>query len=275
VPLERIEPRLIQRLRTRLGLSESQVYRLIAQRVHQTRLPRRLAAIDLAGENDISISQFASKDDLAILRQAARPVAPQPAPAAPPVAAAAPRPSQGSRRRQRATPRRENTVFVAYGRNEDARAELFTFLRAIGVHPIEWGEAVIRTRQGSPYVGDILETAIREEAAIIVLLTADDEARLIERFRRPEDPEYESQLVGQPRANVLFEAGMAFGGRQQNTVLVQMGSIRRFSDIEGRHVIRLNNTVARRQDLATRLRAAGCTVNMDGTDWHRAGNLEV
>jgi hypothetical protein len=37
--------------------------------------------------------------------------------------------------------------------------------------------------------------------------------------------------------------------------------------------VHLNNTVPKRQDLAERLRTAGCAVNTIGTDWHEAGDL--
>ncbi len=272
--MARIDPRLLKRLQTRLGLSRSRVYALIEQKVRDSHLPRPLAAIALASEWRINISRFASADDLATIRQGARPAVVSPVTVSPTVTAARPRATPAPRHRRQGPTRRENSVFVVHGRNEEARAELFTFLRALGVHPIEWGEAISRTGEGTPYVGAILETALRDAAAVVVLLTPDDEARVIERFLRPDDPDHESRLEGQPRANVLFEAGMAFGGKQQNTVLVQMGHIRPFSDIAGRHVVRLNNTVARRQELATKLRAAGCTVNTDGTDWHTAGNLD-
>ena len=37
--------------------------------------------------------------------------------------------------------------------------------------------------------------------------------------------------------------------------------------------VHLNNTVPKRQNLAERLRTAGCAVNTIGTDWHEAGDL--
>lgn len=50
-------------------------------------------------------------------------------------------------------------VFVIHGRNEPARKGLFAFLRAIGLEPIEWSEAITMTGQGSPYIGDVLNVA--------------------------------------------------------------------------------------------------------------------
>jgi len=51
---------------------------------------------------------------------------------------------------------RSSTVFVVHGRNETARAAMFGFLRAIGLWPVEWSEAVAMTGEGSPYVGRCL-----------------------------------------------------------------------------------------------------------------------
>ena len=75
--------------------------------------------------------------------------------------------------------------------------------------------------------------------AVVVLLTADDEALLRRRFRKAKEPIHEINLTGQARANVLFEAGMALGRKPESTVLVQIGEVRPFSDIAGRHIVHL------------------------------------
>ena len=51
---------------------------------------------------------------------------------------------------------RARKVFVVHGRNTEARTAMFTFLRAIGLAPIEWSEAVRLTGEGSPYIGRVL-----------------------------------------------------------------------------------------------------------------------
>ena len=164
-------------------------------------------------------------------------------------------------------------VFVIHGRDLGTRDALFTFLRSIDLHPLEWSEAVSATGRGAPYVGEVLERAFSLAQAVVVLMTPDDEARLREPFRQPKDSSYETELTPQARPNVLFEAGMAIGRFPNRTILIQLGSLRPFSDIGGRHVIRLNNTTEKRQELAQRLRNAGCHVNLSGTDWHTAGNF--
>jgi hypothetical protein len=163
-------------------------------------------------------------------------------------------------------------VFVVHGRNAAARKGLFAFLRSIGLHPLEWSHALALTNQGSPYVGEVLDRAFDAAQAVVVLLTPDDIA-----FLRPEyaDGRDDAQArgAGQARPNVLFEAGMAMGRAPNRTILVEFGTLRPFSDVAGRLAIRLRDTVASRQELAERLRIAGCAVDLSGTDWHDAGDF--
>ena len=124
-----------------------------------------------------------------------------------------------------------------------------------------------------PYIGEILDVAFSRAHAVVVLMTPDDDARLREQLWSDHDPPHETELSGQARPNVLFEAGMAMGRNENRTILVELGTLRPFSDIAGRHVVRLGNTTQRRQELAQRLEAAGCPVNLEGTDWHTAGDF--
>jgi predicted nucleotide-binding protein len=171
--------------------------------------------------------------------------------------------------------RRGTTVFVVHGRDIDARGAVFEFLRAVGLRPLEWIQAVKLSRRGSPYVGEVLDAAFREAAAIVVLLTPDDEAKLRTPFLVARDPVYERKLTGQARPNVLFEAGMAFGRDSNSTILVQLGEIRPFSDVGGRHVLHLSNSPASRQEFATKLANAGCNVDTSGTDWLSVGDFRL
>lgn len=158
-------------------------------------------------------------------------------------------------------------IFVIDGRNEPARGALFTFLRSIGLQPIEWSQAIGMTNKASPYIGEILDAAFSAAQAVVVLETPDDIAYLHPSLTHPGDPECEA--MPQPRPNVLFEAGMAMGRDPHRTVIVELGRVRVFSDVHGRHVVRLD----KRQDLAERLRTAGCSVDLSGRDWHEAGDL--
>ena len=129
------------------------------------------------------------------------------------------------------------------------------------------------TKKASPYVGEILDAAFREAGAIVVLISPDDEARLKPEFWKQGEPAYEKRFTGQARPNVLFEAGMAMGRNPNSTVLVQVGKARPFSDIGGRHVVHLSNSAESRLELGTKLRNAGCDVNMSGTDWVTEGDF--
>lgn len=167
------------------------------------------------------------------------------------------------------------TVFVVHGRDERLRTGIFDFLRSLDLRPLEWTEAIKLTGKASPYVGEILDAAFSNARAVVVLFTPDDEARLRVELRAATDPSYETNLTPQARPNVLFEAGMAMGRDPDHTIFVQIGESRPFSDIAGRHTIRMDNSTSKRQDLALRLREAGCNVNLEGTDWHKAGDLST
>jgi predicted nucleotide-binding protein len=273
--MARIDQRLLERLQNKLGLSQSRVYALIDAKVRSAHIPRHLAAIAVAADRGINISRFASADDLAAIRQSAINAAP--APVVVPSREVAPksraRNTSNAKRQRVAQKRRGTTVFVVHGRDLAARDAVFSFLRAVGLRPLEWTQALKLTGKGSPYVGEVLDAAFREAAAIVVLLTPDDEAKLNASFLTRRDPKHERQLTGQARPNVLFEAGMAFGKDPNSTVLVQLGEIRPFSDVGGRHVLFLGNSPASRQEFATKLANAGCNVDTFGTDWLSAGDF--
>ena len=152
------------------------------------------------------------------------------------------------------------------------RKSMFDFLRSINLTPMEWSHAVELTRKGSPYIGEVLDAALTHAAAIVVLMTPDEVAYLQPRYGHGEG-DAETLPAPQARPNVLFEAGMALGRDPDRTVLVEVGDVRPFSDVAGRHAIRLTNESKQRQELANRLRTAGCDVDLRGTDWHTTGDF--
>ena len=167
-------------------------------------------------------------------------------------------------------------VFVVHGRNSEIRDAIFSFLRSIDLDPMEWSEARRLTGNPNPYVGEILDAGFSNAQAALVLFTPDDEARLLEHFIKDDDEPHEKQLTPQPRQNVTFEAGMAMGKFPERTVLVQVGKVRPMSDISGLHILRLNNSSETRQELAERLKDAGCAVKIENkTNWHKEGNFEL
>lgn len=166
-------------------------------------------------------------------------------------------------------------VFVVYGRDKRLRDSMFTFLRAIGLIPIEWSQAVDGTEQGTPYIGQVLDYAFSKAQAIVVMLTPDDKAYLREELREKNEPEYENKPTPQARPNVIFETGMAMGRNEARTIIVEVGVLRPFSDIVGRHTVRISNEPELRKELAQRLEKAGCEIDLRGSDWLKAGDFSA
>jgi predicted nucleotide-binding protein len=267
-----INAQLLKAIMDSTGLSRAQTYARIKQVASSEYLPRNLAAIKVGAEAGVTINRYVSADELAQLRSAGSPVAP-------PAAVQSSPNANGTRRRisrkvtTRNASKTPNSVFVVHGRDQTARAAMFAFLRSISVKPIEWTSALAMSKKGAPYIGDILAAAFARARAIVVLMTPDDLAQLRPDLLTPSDKPYERTLTGQARPNVLFEAGMAFATHPDRTVLVQLGNIREFSDVGGRHVVHMANDYAKRQELVTKLKNAGCDVDTTGTDWVTAGEF--
>ena len=166
-------------------------------------------------------------------------------------------------------------IFVVHGRNEHIRKAIFDFLKVIQLVPIEWEEAIKMTGKTSPYIGEILETAFSNAQAILVVFTPDDLVKLNPRFHKEDDSPYEKELMGQVRPNVLFEAGMGIGRNPNRTILVQIGNVKPFSDIAGRHIIKFKGSPQDRKKLANRLELAGCGVNLEGKHWLTIGDFTI
>jgi len=164
-------------------------------------------------------------------------------------------------------------VWVIHGRNLRVRDGIFTFVRTIGLSPIEFSKARKLTGTPTPYIGEILKAAFAHAQAVLVLLTPDDEAKLRREWLQPGDPEWERKLTPQARPNVIFEAGMALASHADRTVLAQFGNIRPFSDVSGLHAVRMDNSAAKRKDLAQRLEDAHCPIDLTGDQWLTAGDL--
>ena len=167
----------------------------------------------------------------------------------------------------------KKVVFVVHGRNENLRRAMFEFLRAIDLRPLEWTQVMKKTSQGAPYIGDVLDVAFGQAQAVVVLLTGDNEVRLQKKFWKENESENETKLTPQARPNVLFEAGMAMGRSAKRTILVQIGELRPWSDIGGRHITHLNDTPEKRHELVQKLKSAGCEVDDSGKDWLTTGDF--
>jgi len=224
--------------------------------------------VDLPAEGDV-------ENVVELFEQAPSPVAAEQAADVGPITVPSGGAAPASAREKSSDAEDRRVVFVIHGRNERIRRALFDFLRAIGLDPQEWREIVASTGEGSPYIGQALDAAFRKAQAVVVLMTGDDEGHLLPEFQQNGDPDHEKNLTPQPRLNVVFEAGMAMAWNASRTILVECGrSLRPFSDIVGRHTVRLDNTAERRYDLAARLRPARCAVNTDyRSDWLSTGDF--
>lgn len=159
-------------------------------------------------------------------------------------------------------------VMIVHGRNTAALNALRSFLQALGLVPILWEDAIAETGEGSPHNLDAVIAAMSLAQAVVVLFTAEDEARLLARFQSglPE----ENELAGQPRPNVLIEAGMAIALGRDRTILTRLGPIRDASDLDGLNAVNLSNEHGPRSALRRRLATAGCDIN-DRTDYLDTG----
>jgi hypothetical protein len=127
-----------------------------------------------------------------------------------------------------------------------------------------------------PHVSEILAIAFKHAQAVVVLLTPDDEGRLRSEFVRSGDEPSDTNLTPQPRLNVIFEAGMAAVSHPEQTIFVKFGYTRPFSDVAGLHYVAMDGTGEQRRELALRLKAAGCPINLEEDEhWLSAGDFAV
>lgn len=273
-----IDSDLLAKLMRKLNVGKSRVYALIDQKVHATSLPRHVAALLVARDARVSFSRFASEEDLAMMRGIAGGSSIAAHASTDVTSAGVGTNSKRIHKRKSNLPKirrpRGNYVFVVHGRNEKVRKSLFALLRSVGVQPIEWNKAIEFTKKGAPYVGEILDAAFRRARAIVVLFTPDDVAKLKDEFVKRGESD-ERRLCGQPRPNVLFEAGMAFGRFPNSTVLVHVGKLRAISDVAGRHLVNLTGSIESRHQLVVKLRGAGCEVDDTGNDWQTEGDFTL
>jgi hypothetical protein len=163
---------------------------------------------------------------------------------------------------------------VVHGRDLKARNDLFGLLRALGLCPIEWTEAVRATGTGTPYTGDAVEAAFRIAQAAVVLCTPDEQVLLRVDLRNQDEPA-DARPAWQPRPNVYFEGGIAFTSHPTRTIVLELGPVRVASDLLGRNVIRIGAGAKWRHEFAERLRDAECPVETSGSDWLDIGGFQV
>ena len=166
----------------------------------------------------------------------------------------------------------ENRIFVVHGREDKIRKELFKLLRSVGLNPREFNSVVKEAGGTSQYVGTIIDNAMKNANAIVILFTPDELSKLRPELCESDADNDEGYL---PRPNVLFEAGLAIGQYPERTLIVSVGNIRHISDLAGRHILYLDSTNKKKMALFERLKAIGCKVDYSGEDWHEEGDFSI
>jgi len=264
-----IDSRLIELLKKRMGAATRTVYSAIQKTAAANRVPRDLGALLLAGEHGISYQRYATAEQMAALRGAPMHVTPSP------IQPAIPR----DRRRPTKKPVvtiSNNSIFVVHGRDIELNTDMFAFLRAIGLNPLEWSQAIKGAGGANPHVDEVIYHAMEEVQGVLVMFSPDEEARLKTKFCTPLDKKKGlNKLDAQARPNVIFEAGLALGAHSKKTLLVQVGDVRDISDIAGKHLVHLSNSAASRKELAQRLKTKlKFGVDTTGTDWLTIGDFD-
>jgi predicted nucleotide-binding protein len=269
-----VSPKLLATLEHKLGLSRRQVNRRISDEAAVKHLTRELAAISLAANLRLPVNRFATADDLAQLRG----VAPRPA-GIPAAVDVAPKPALVPRRAgsKKVKATKDNSMFVVHGRDTKLNQDMYSFLAAIGIVPMEWDHAIKAAKGGAnPIVGDVIRHIMEKVQGVMVLLSPDEEARLSPKLASPTDKKKKRHLKGlQPRPNVILEAGLALGAHSDKTILVQVGDLREISDIAGMHMVHLDDSFASRKRLADRLESKlKFKIDLTGTTWQNVGKFD-
>lgn len=165
------------------------------------------------------------------------------------------------------------TVFLVQGRNSALQAEFVSFLRSLDLKVIEWEQAVSMTGEPNPYIGDVITAGLEAADGVVVLATPDDLSRLDPNLAQDSNDEATVER-GQPRQNVIYEAGMAMALAPSRTLMIAVRSARIMSDLAGRHLVYLDNESASRKRIVQRLQMIGLAVDDSGEDWLAAGNLD-
>jgi hypothetical protein len=169
------------------------------------------------------------------------------------------------------------TVFVIHGRNASIAKGVEEFLQSIGLTPRSFEQAaqeVAATNGGSPYIGDVVHYALDNAAGILGVITPDEIGYLKPQFAEP--GEADANPLGLARPNVPYEIGAALAINKEKVLLVEFGKCRGFSDIQGRHIVRMSSDTPKNRKLLMERLQAILPGRVDPTgDWTTAGDLTL
>jgi predicted nucleotide-binding protein len=162
-------------------------------------------------------------------------------------------------------------VFLVVGRWRAAREAMETFLRSLDLDVVLWEDAVAAGGEASRYPAEILDTGFGMCHAVVVFMTPDDLSALHPALRL--SPTEDVTPHGQPRPNVIFEAGMAWQRSRRRTLIVTYGDLDTFSDLKGVDRVRFDGSAKSRYEVVDRLKAMGVPASERGGGWLSAGQF--
>ena len=165
-------------------------------------------------------------------------------------------------------------VFVIHGRDSEARNALFSYLRELGLRPLEWEHLVRDTDSTAPSLKEVIDKATRGASAVIALLTPDDVVELHPALREASDNADERGSC-QARPNVFLELGMALALHPDRTIILEVGAMRRPADLGGLNYVYMDPRGEWLNKVASRLEGAGCPVDRTGNDWRNCNRFST
>lgn len=174
--------------------------------------------------------------------------------------------NSGGKRKEQEKSMENKKVFVVTGRNEKLRISIFSLLRALKLEPMEWMDVISSTGRPDAYIHEAIKKSMDDAGAVVVIMAPEEEAKLLKKFHS-EAKDEETYL--QSRPNVIFEAGLALGLKEEKTIILQFGESRIFSDILGKHILKYKGKkqeIDFKTALFQKLRIAGCSCDV-GSDY--------
>lgn len=157
-------------------------------------------------------------------------------------------------------------IFVVHGHNHKALDAFTSFAEDLDLIVLGFVDArraaLAEMRQaGRPLTTlDVVTYGTSAVSAVVVLLTP-DEAVTAASEAGSSPPRL------QPRPNVIFEAGLAYGKLPARTLMVKVGNVEAWSDVEGVQYATFSNDPRQREELVGWLEAFGLPVARNRKKW--------
>ncbi len=160
---------------------------------------------------------------------------------------------------------RRKRVLVVTGRDEVTSGILCEFLEAVGLQPISLDSAIQSSLARYEGLNELAVRRILGSAqAAVVLLSPDEETRLGPHLSFCAADLEHRQIRGQARASVYFGAGLAIGRMGSSAIVLDLGVARQPSHPDLGDPIDATAGSQWREQLAVRLGAAGCQLEVRG-----------